>query len=222
MRLIIYILILGLIGCSNQITDKTSKLSSSKDSTDCPTKQFLKQAGEFRIQAIYADCESDWKYGLTVYKNNKLIYAADSLMEFEFKNSKFPDYIGVSKDTSQILLEVNDRPLTNYILCLTIAKDNVISKVRMPLFENDPKDYDHDGLLEYSGYSYTTEGYTNDSCYYNPIIFVEKGHNGFHLDNDLIKSVNSNLYGNYYGLEPDENIKLKIPQIDSLKKYAND
>lgn len=224
MKHLIIFLILGLIGCSGRKTEKidtNDNLSIEKGTNDCPLKEYIKKSDDFLIKSVFASCESDWKYKLQIFKNNKVVYQADSLMEFEFNDSYWSDYLKISNDTAQILLEVNDRPFKNYILCLTFVKDKLISSNRFPLFESKPLDFDNDGMLEYAGYSYTSEGYTKDSCYYNPIIFIEKSNSGLYLDFKLTKRVNSLLFGEFHGFEINQEIKVKQPPIDSLRKYLN-
>lgn len=207
------IIFLGLLSCTGQ---------TRKDDTadKCPTKEFTKTVGKYEIKAQYAECESDWKSRLTIVAENKIIYKADSLMEFEFKEHSWPDYYKISDNKNQIFLEVNDRPYSNYIVCLTIVDYKVTTIDKFHLFEYDPRDFDNDGLLEYAGFPLTIEGYTNDSTYYNPIYYVEKGPNGFSIDTVLTKLVNTRLYGEFLGLDSSDKIYKKAPS-DTVDKYLN-
>jgi hypothetical protein len=185
---------------------------------NCPTYDFSKKVDKFDIKATYDDCEPDWKSHLTILDIDKVVYTADSLMEFEFKDHLWPDFLKVSDTRDQILLEVNDRPNSNYILCLTVDNDIVVSSDKFHSFDYEPRDFDDDGLLEYAGYPYTVEGYTNDSTYYNPIQYVEKGPSGFRIDTALTRIVNIKFYGEFPGL--DSKIYRKIP-ADTVDKYLN-
>ena len=212
MRLTLIIL-LGLLSCTGQI--------NNKDSVDnCPTREFLKTVDKYQIKARYADCESDWKSRLTITRGDKIIYAADTLIDFEFKEHTWPDYFKISDNKDQLLFEVNDRPYSSYILCLTVVNDIIVSSDKFHTFEYDPKDFDNDGLLEYAGFPLTIEGYTNDSTYYNPIYYIEKGSNGFSLDTTLTKLTNIKLYGEFLGLDSSDKIYKKAP-ADTLDKYLN-
>jgi len=207
------IIFLGLLSCTGQ--------TSNKDTIDnCPEREILKFAGKYEIKARYADCEPDWKSRLTVNNGDKIIYAADTLMEFEFNEHSWPYYLSISDSKDQLLLEVNDRPYSNYILCLTIDNNTVTSTARFPLLENEPKDFDNDGLIEYAGFPMTIEGYTNDSTYYNPIYYIEKGPNGFLLDTTLTRLVNIKLYGEFSGLDSSDKIYRKV-HADTVDKYLN-
>lgn len=189
------------------------------DSVDnCPTYDFSKKVGKFDINATYADCEPDWKSHLMILSGDKVVYTADSLMEFKFKDHSWPDFLKVSDTNYQILLEVDDRPYSNYILCITVANDSVVSLDKFHSFDYEPKDFDNDGLLEYAGYPYTVDGYTNDSTYYNPIQYVEKGPSGFRIDTTLTRVVNIKFYGEFPGL--DSKIYKKMP-ADTVDKYLN-
>jgi len=207
------IIFLGLFSCTRQTGDKDL-------ADNCPTHEFLKAVDKYEIKAKYADCEPDWKSRLTIATGDKVVYTADSLLEFEFKEHLWPDNVKISDIKDQILLEVNDRPYSNYILCLTIENNAVISSDKFHLFEYEPKDFDNDGLLEYAGFPWTIEGYTNDSTYYNPIYYIEKGPNGFSLDTALTRSMNIKLYGEFLGLDSSDKIYKKVP-TDTLDKYLN-
>ncbi len=204
---------MGLLSCTGQ--------TSNKDSIDnCPTHEFSKTVDKYEIKARYADCESDYKSRLTLNTDGKNIYTADTLMEFEFKEHSWPDYLNITDSKDQILLEVNDRPYSNYILCLTIDNNNISKVDKFPLFLYEPKDFDNDGLLEYAGFPLTIEGYTNDSTYYNPIYLIEKGPNGFLIDTTLTKLINVKLYGEFAGLDSSDKVYKKAP-ADTVDKYIN-
>jgi hypothetical protein len=208
-----FTIFLGLLSCTGQ--------TNTKDSFDnCPTHEFIKTVDKYEIKARYADCESDWKSRLTLKNGDAIIYAVDSLMEFEFKEHTWPDFLNITDTKDQILLEVNDRPYSNYILCLTIDNNSVIKVDKFPLFEDEPMDFDNDGLLEYAGFPLTIEGYTNDSTYYNPIYYIEKGPNGFLIDTTLTRKVNIKLYGEFSGLDASDKVYKKSP-ADTVDKYLN-
>jgi hypothetical protein len=99
-----------------------------------------------------------------------------------------------------------------------VDNDIVVNTDKFHLFDYEPKDFDNDGLLEYAGFPYTVEGYTNDSTYYNPIQYVEKGPGGFRVDTTLIRLVNIKFYGEFPGL--DSKIYRMVP-ADTVDKYIN-
>lgn len=208
-----FTIFLGLLSCTGQ--------TNNNDTVDkCPTHKFLKTVDKYEIKARYTDCDSEYKSRLTVNKNDKTIFTADTLMEFEFNEHLWPDYLKITDSKDQILLEVNDRPFSNYILCLTIDNNGVTKTDKFPLFEHGPMDFDSDGLIEFAGFPLTIEGYTNDSTYYNPIYYIEKGPNGFVIDTTLTRLVNIKLYGEFSGLDSSDKVYKKAP-ADTVDKYLN-
>jgi len=208
-----FTIFLGLLSCTGQ--------TNNNDTVDkCPTHEFLKTVDKYEIKARYTDCDSEYKSRLTVNKNGKTIFTADTLMEFEFNEHLWPDYLKITDSKDQILLEVNDRPFSNYILCLTIDNNGVTKTDKFPLFEHEPMDFDSDGLIEYAGFPLTIEGYTNDSTYYNPIYYIEKGPNGFLIDTTLTRQVNIKLYGEFSGLDSSDKVYKRSP-ADTVDKYLN-
>jgi hypothetical protein len=210
---ITFALLLVLVSC-------TRSADNSNVTEDCSTYNFVRRIDKYDITAQYVACEPNWKTRLAILNGQKVVYRADSLTDFEFKEHSWPDYLKISENKDQLLLEVNDRPYSNYILCLTIVDDVLVSSDTFHLFQHDPKDFDGDGLLEYAGFPLTVEGYTKDSTYYNPICYIEKGPNGFQLDTVLAKAVNIKLYGEFLGLHSGDKIYKKVP-IDTLDKYLN-
>jgi hypothetical protein len=210
MRQIFIIIFVTLISCSSK---------NGADSVEsCPTFDFSKKVDKYDVRASYADCEPDWKLHLKILNGDKVVFKADSLMEFEFNDRSWPDFLKISDTKDQILLEVNDRPNSNYILCITLDNNTVVSASKFHSFDYEPKDFDNDGQLEYAGYPYTVEGYTNDSTYYNPIQYVEKGLGGFRVDTTLTRQVNLKFYGEFPG--HDSKIYRKVP-VDTVEKYLN-
>jgi hypothetical protein len=208
---LVLIIFLGLLSCTGQTNNSTD---------NCATKEFSKIIDNYEIKARYADCEPNWKSRLAIVTDNKVIYQADSLMEFEFKEHSWPDYFKISDNKDQLLLEVNDRPNSSYILCLTILDNKIVRTEKFHMFEYDPKDFDNDGLLEYAGFPLTIEGYTNDSTYYNPIYYIERGPTGFSIDTTLTEFMNIKLYGEFLGLDSSDKIFKKAP-ADTVDKYLN-
>jgi hypothetical protein len=110
-----FLIICLIISCKSNIRqNENSSQVLNKD--NCPEKTYTKNLDGFRLDAIYYECEPGWKSHLKIYHGDRLIYTADTLTEFDFNKVSWPDFLKVSNDTSQILLEVDDRPSINYIL----------------------------------------------------------------------------------------------------------
>ena len=175
---------------------------------------------DFEIKATYDEGSPAWLYKLQIFSKGELVYSADSTKEFEFNDSKlWPAIIPLDSGKTQVLLEVNDRPFANYILSLWFKEGKLIKEEQFPLFKYAPRDFDDDGILEYAGFLYTVEGYTNDSSYYNPIFYCEYSRVGICLDTTLMNKVNRNLFG-INAVAAIDAVVRKVPE-DTLVYYLN-
>jgi len=199
------------------------KINPDDTAHKCNTHLYSKTVGKYEIRAQYDDCDPKYKSRLKIYLDAQVIYSANPIDEFEFYDHAWPSYLHVSENTHQLLLVVNDRPLKNYILCLTFSHDTLVSKTQFHLLENPPKDFDNDGLLEYAGFRDWMEQYSNnpnDPMYFHPIQYVELGKAGFQIDTTLIRKVNTWLYHKIPDHPHIYPVYKPIPR-DTIAKYLN-
>jgi len=221
-RYLIFILIISFVVGCNSTTNVNDKIVNTINSSidDCPVLVYSEKFEDtIQIKADFYKCEPGWKFKLKVLNEMQVIFSADSLEEFEFKLSKWPKFKRINPNTFQILLEQNDRPFKNKIIVLTIRNNKLIEKRTIPCFDNIPKDIDNDGIVEYVGYIDAVEVFHPDTTNYNPVLCYEDTNEGFQLDTQTTISVNKEIWGDFYGFEMREDIKLANPI--GLDDYLN-
>jgi len=187
---------------------------------DCPLLTYSESYEDsITIRAVYHQCEADWKFKLEGLIGDKVFYRADSLLEFEFNISSWPKFKRIDLTTFQILLELNDRPFKNKIIKLTVQNGRLIDNQTIPHFETEPKDFDNDGQLEFAGFLEFVEAFDTDTTNYNPVLYFEDLDNGFQLDTQATMTMNIEIWGEFYGFEMRQDIKLLNPT--GMEKHLN-
>lgn len=192
-------------------TGQPSKLKLVGINNDCSLNKFNKLIEDsIAIDAEYYQCEPDWKINLKIKIGNYIVFNADSLNEYEFKESYWPTFIRIDKNTFQVLLEVNDRPAKNKIQLLEFEGLNLTQNQVIPHFQHEGSDIDHDGILEFTSYLDYLEPCHTDSSYYIPLICYENTNKRFKLDTIATKDLNTQIWGDFFGFELRRDIKLPI------------
>ncbi len=167
--------------------------------TDCEEDEFLVFTDRYEIRARFDLCDPSYKHALVIANSEgKVIYEADSLLEFEFKETRWPTFLSPDSSVVQFLLYVNDRPSKDWILGVAFRGDSLLGTQRLPYFDIGPFDYDNDGKMEWGGRPNFVEPYSEDSTYYDPIYFVEETPEGIRIDSTLTKAVNTKLFGGFW------------------------
>lgn len=171
------------------------------------TKQLSKNVV---LEGIYDADEPEWVFNLACKYDKEIIFKADSLNEFEFK--EWTKVKEIDNQKCQIFIEQNDRPLLNKIILLDVFKGKLLRQQVIPRFEKPPHDFDNDGLKEYAGIIDAPEPIRENYISYTPILFYEDKLNGFTLDSTATKLINTRLWGKFYGFQPNSKLVLKTPK----------
>jgi hypothetical protein len=131
------------------------------------------------------------------------IILKDSINEYwltGYESDQYPKYLNCSDSSSQLLIEVDERPNSNELFRLKISNDGQIQQDRLPLFSWSPKDIDNDGKLELFGNLTNGETIANgDTAFYNPILVYEFSNNCLNLDSSSTIKLNRGLWSKFYG-----------------------
>jgi hypothetical protein len=202
----------------NKETPQKTILEEEALEDACPEKSFEKTYGQnITVKAEFLDCESKWKYNLKIYYQDKEIYRADSLEEFEFNNYIFPTHI-INSSFEYILIEQNDRPLINFMKGYRIKNHKIDSVFEMPLFSETPFDINGDGIKEYISVKTDTEMLFDGTRAYNPELVYKITDTTLVFDLKTTKMVNEKLFGKFYGLEYDESIMFEQKKVSENRK----
>lgn len=202
---------------TTQSDSDSTKISPSLDKNE---KLVMNLTNGFVIAA--GDCEDfeSFKtyYSILITRYGSVVYEDKEFVEYEFGDKLYPILLETGKNKFELLLEVNDRPLRNYLERLTILNDKVIRMDTLPTFISKPNDYDKDGVKEFAGYWAHIEpwGVNEELISYNPINFYELSKDGLALDSSLTITVNQKIYGGFYGYR--FNVNMEMP-IGVLKKF---
>lgn len=145
------------------------------------------------------------KYG------NDRVYQDSTQNEYIFLCNKFyPQARKLRNNRFEILLEEFDGPDIDKTLAIYLKDGKFESAKLLPFFGNAPEE-DIDGKKEYHGILNTIEGYSNDSCYYDPMLYYYITEDGIMLDSLVTRQKISDRWGKFYGYERSDKIVLPCP-----------
>lgn len=151
---------------------------------------------------------------IELYKDGQKIFTDDNKLEYQFNHTQYPIVLETAENTYELLFEINDRPLINYLKRLFVKNNVVYKQDILPTFMGDAKDVDHDNIEEYVGFREDAEIWNNSEgeyvTYYVPILFYSKTKNGIEPDTTLTLFWNKKIYGDFYGYTP--NTKVVVPE----------
>jgi len=176
----------------------------------------------FRISFAESEDFDDFRlyWNTKIYLDDGVLFE-DTTTMFEIKNH----YPAIRKigDRFEILLFVNGGPNIDKLRMLIIKNGKIITNELLPNFEMKPRDIDDDGVLESVGIMSYYEMFGDNYSFmpYDPILVYEYSANGIQLDSIQTEKVNMNVYGKFYGLKYNENLKFKGNEKfeNELKKY---
>ena len=139
---------------------------------------------------------------ISILFDDKIIFK-DTINEYwltGYESDQYPKYLHCSDSSSQLLIEVDERPNNNELFRLKISNDGQIQQDRLPLFTWSPKDIDHDGKLELFGSLTNGETISNgDTAFYNPTLVYEFSINCLTLDSTSTIKLNKGVWSKFYG-----------------------
>jgi hypothetical protein len=145
-------------------------------------------------------------FGIQIKLDNEIIYEEKKKREFEFGGNNYPS-IRQLINGFDILIEINDRPLINKLLHITIENKRVKQEV-IPKFIALPKDIDNDGILELFGVG-DIEILEKQRVTYTPILVYEQIENQpLQLNEAKTRKINEEVWGAFYGFKPSSKIVL--------------
>ena len=146
--------------------------------------------------------------------NNKQIYIDTSFTEYEFGDSLYPIIRAIDHETFEVLVEINDRPLKNYVKYFKVFQDQIIYTEKMPTFFPRALNFDEDENLELAGFWGVGETWGDNYSLtgYNPIIYYEIRPTGITLDSTLTITKNREFYGDFYGFQYNGKIEFKTSE----------
>ncbi|MDF2456755.1 MAG: hypothetical protein K0R51_2748 [Cytophagaceae bacterium] len=165
------------------------------------------------VKGFFSAGEEDWKTDLEFYIHDKLIYTTESLLEYQFNDYPFP--VVIKQDSALcLLIERDDRPLSNKMDVFKIEENKIDTIFSIPLFEQKGKDMDKDGVLEYTGYLESIEGRYPDKRAYNPVFVYELSNIHLRFDSSATEQLNKKIYGSFHGYKVDESIQINTNKIN--------
>lgn len=226
MKFILLLFALSLFTLCKEIVTDQEKITAEKSEkevdaqqidliqNDCPKRSFNQALpNQFSIETIYYQCEPDWKVNLQILKESKVIFKADTLLEYEFIEHDYPTYI-IDGSLTYILILRNDRPLKNVIDVFQIRDDHVDSVFTIPHLDNS-SDYDNDGIIEFWSTKNHIELNANGKMTYQPLIAYEITESSIRLDSVCTSSLNENAYGSYYGIDVIDTLEFDYQTVQS-------
>jgi hypothetical protein len=146
--------------------------------------------------------------------NNKQIYIDSSFTEYELGDSLYPIVRAIDHETFEVLVEINDRPLKNYVKYFKVFQDQIIYTEKMPTFFPRALNLDEDENLELAGFWGIGETWGDNYSLtgYDPIIYFEIKPTGITLDSALTISKNREFYGEFYGFKYNGKIEFKTSE----------
>ena len=168
-------------------------------------EKIVKLSHHFELRA--SDEEDLDKYftysSLSIFHNGKEINKRKGLTEYQFINKQYPIVLKNSDYEYQILVEKNDRPFIDKTILFHIKQERVIDSATLPMFYGKAKNMDRDSNLEYAGtwdYGEEWRGKNGELVVaYSPILFYEISSGVLVFDSVTTKTVNTKIYGKYYG-----------------------
>lgn len=147
--------------------------------------------------------------------NDKQIYIDTSFTEYEFTDTLYPIVRAIDHETFEVLVEINDRPLKNYVKYFKVFQDQIIYTEKMPTFFPRALNFDEDENLELAGFWGVGETWGNNYSLtgYNPIIYYEIRPTGITLDSTLTITKNREFYDDFYGFQYNVKIEFKTSEI---------
>lgn len=176
--------------------------------------KIVKLPYQFELRASEAeDLGEYFTYSsLSISHNGKEIFRKKDLTEYQFINKQYPIVLKNSNDSYQILVEIDDRPSIDKTILFNIENDKVVRTDTVPMFYGTAKNMDHDNNLEYAGtwdYGEEWQGKNGETVVaYSPILFFEIRSNMLVFDSVTTTSVNTEIYGRYYGSQYSESIEV--------------
>jgi hypothetical protein len=187
----------------------------------------LKNGLELKAKPAYPDEEISTFNYLEIFQNGKMIFKDTTLTEYTLEDSLYPKLYDF-KNHLELLIEINNRPNKNEIYRFFIKEGKLVKIDTLPSFLTTPKDLDNDKKLEYAGFWDYGEvwGDPIEVTDYNPIVFYEITENGIKLDSLTTISVNTNIYGKFYGFYFNEQIEIPYKKDSKfsmeIKKILNE
>jgi hypothetical protein len=145
---------------------------------------------------------------LVVTRSGKQVFKDSSLTEYAFSNKGYPKVMRIGQEAFELLLEVNDRPNSDYLRWVKVQRNQLVKSDSLPLFIAEAANLDEDEAPERAGYWGSGEvwGENNTLTAYNPILYYEQSPQGLRLDSTLTKTKNKSIYGNFHGFDFSEAI----------------
>lgn len=220
----------NIIFISFFITFLSCKRSSNEISTDSNLNQFdITRVQDKRSLALDFDfiitLGGEENYGdyktytsLKLKRENNIIFSDNSLIEYEFKNEKFPYVLKTGENKFEILLEINNRPNKNYLKRLFIQDNRVVGEDKLPVLISKAIDINKDGTKELAGFwDYAqTWGQNNNLTAYNPILYYQITKTGLKLDSSMTKERNKKIYGEFHGFKFSEKFEQSSKVLENF------
>ena len=154
---------------------------------------------------VYSSCK--------IAHNNLNILKFDSMTEFEVTRG-YPEGISHSGIYS-LNLYLNDRPLRDKIVSISIKNNRVMKIDTLPLFPMYPFSIDSTHI-DYVAWIRDLYEISDNKIPYSPVLFYRCDSGSFIFDKDLTKSVNAKIYGKYYGAQYSEKHEFPLNSVGKL------
>lgn len=139
---------------------------------------------------------------IEIWIGNDKVFTDTSHTEYLFDElNNWPKARRLRSGDYEVLMKVLGAPDLNKLSAFYIKDLKIKGKKVFPYFEQTPRDYDNDGVEEYSGTLNIAEAYqSNDSCYYNPTLYFKDTDDGLQLDSVLTIKMIRKIWGDFHGL----------------------
>jgi hypothetical protein len=223
MKYLYHILIfICIIGCDQKTSKNKTKESGAQRVENCLLKEYDQAySNKIHVNSVYYECESDWKFRLKIKRNEDLIFEADTLHKYKFKNHTFPTYIETDS-LEYVLIERSDRSLFNKTDVFRISKGKVDSIFSIPHFELKGMDIDKDGINEYWATLNFVESNGRGTIGYNPILVYEIESDRINFDSTTTVDLNKKVYGQFLGLSIIDTLYFNGNQIEEKWPYPTE
>ncbi len=219
------VLVLYLIGCNNKPNASKEEpppfVTDTKPTTedDCILKPFqVTYPNNIEVHSSYYTCEPEWKSSLIIYKDGKILFKTDSIVEYEFVSMPQPTHIADGQ-YEYLLIERNDRPALNKIDVFRINRAVVDTVYSIPRFEFAGKDIDNDGITEYFATMEFTVFMGKGNIGYNPLLVYEIEADVLRFDTTTTINLNKKAYGDFYGYKRLDTLLFDGNQVEKNWPY---
>ena len=148
---------------------------------------------------------------IEIFLDKNQIYR-DTINEYwltGYTSKQYPRLLNCLNGNVQLLIEVDERPFINDLQLFSIFKEGQIKMEKVPIFDWDPKDINHDGKLDVMGVLIDGETIAQgDTAFYNPTLVYELSTRCLKLDSSATIKMNEEIWGKFHGYHYNDSLLL--------------